>query len=93
MSHNNGDDPKIAIECPACKQRFSAKMPNGEFFNNVYASGFVGAHERLTKCLCGQAFVLVLIQAQTVWGAQPVGDDVVEQVEGSRIVRPTLVVQ
>ncbi len=90
MSDNNGNNPKIPVAC-GCGQSFSASMPEGEFSNNVRTSAILFAHEKLIKCpnaKCRQAFVLVVTGGQVNWGAQAVPQEIVEQVEGSRILRP-----
>lgn len=86
----NGNKPKIPIVCE-CGQSFSAVMPEGEFANNVRTTAILFAHENLVKCpnaKCRQAFVLVATGGQVNWGAQPVPQEIVEQVEGTKIISP-----
>lgn len=88
---NNGEQPRIPITCPVCQQSFSAKMPLGDIVNTLRSSGIIAPHERLTKCICGQAFLLGVTTAQLAWAWQPVGDDVVQEVEGSRVITSRLI--
>lgn len=92
--NNNGDSSKLQIQCPVCNQVFTAKLPRAELFNNVLSSGIVAPHERFQKCQnskCGQAFVLVITGAQLEWNAQAVPPEIVEQVEGTKIITPSLI--
>jgi hypothetical protein len=70
-------------------------MPEGEFSNNVRTSAILFAHEKLVKCpsgTCRQSFVMVALGAQVNWGAQPVPQEIVEQVEGTKIISPLSIV-
>ncbi len=89
---NNGDSQKLQIQCPACNQVWSVRLPRAELFNNVLSSGIVAPHEKFAKCQnqkCAQAFVLVITGAQLDWNAQAVPPEIVEQVEGTKIIMPT----
>lgn len=89
----NGDAPKLQITCPGCKTVFSARLPKLDLLNGLYSSSITGAHPNLIKCIaCGQAFVFIIEGAQVSWNAQVVGPEVVQQVEGSLIVKPGLLV-
>lgn len=82
--------PKLPIVCPSCGQSFSAPLPELEVANNIFVSVITAAHERLVRCICGQHFGLFIAGAQAAWQAVPVGDDVVERVNGSKIIVPKL---
>lgn len=88
---NDNGNPKIPIQCPACQLSFSAPMPAGDLINTLRSSGVIATHERLTKCICGQRFLLGVTAAQLSWAWQPVSDEVVAEVEGTRIITPNLV--
>lgn len=89
----NGSQPKIQIECPACKTVFSVPMPKNEILNGLFSSAIVGPHPRLSKCIaCGQQFLLAISGAQVEWGAMPVGPEIAQQVEGTSLITPSLVV-
>lgn len=91
MSENRTESTKLQIKCPACQQVFSAKLPELEISNALYCSIVTGSHDKLVRCICGQHFVLMIYGAQAVWNCQPVGEDVVEKVSGSKIIKPNLV--
>lgn len=93
MNENGTGKPKVAIVCPACNQSFSAPIPEGDLFNTLRSSGVVAVHSRLTKCLCGQPFLLGVVNAQMQWAAQPVDEETAAQVEASRIITPGLTLQ
>lgn len=90
MSLNGTDKPKLPIVCPSCGQSFSASLPELEIANNLFCSVITAAHSQLVRCICGQHFGLLIVGAQAGWQAAPVGDDVVERVNGSKIIKPTL---
>lgn len=86
----NGDTSKLKIVCPACNQNFSAEAPPLEIANNLRTSVVTAAHSTLTYCInskCRQAFVLMIQGAQVAFNIQPVGPDVVAQIEGSPIIK------
>lgn len=93
MSDNEADEiHKLKIICSKCKQHFSATPTPAEWYNNLRSSVIVFTHNALTKCpKCHQPFLLLM---NGVFSfdiiAQPVDDDVVEQMEGSRLVKPAL---
>ena len=94
MSMNGGpDEGKIKITCPRCTQVFSTPLPEPEISNNLRSSTVAISHEKLVRCInnkCSQPFVLIIQGAQLMMNVQPVNDDVVEKVEGSRLIKPAL---
>lgn len=89
----NGSQPKIQITCPGCKTVFSVAMPKTEILNGLFSSAVIGPHSRLSKCIaCGQQFLLAISGAQVSWGAAPVGAEIAQQVEGTSLITPSLVV-
>lgn len=94
MSANGGpEEGKLKITCPACKQVFSVPLPPPEISNNFRCSVVSVAHDRLIRCIntkCAQPFVMIVQGAQLMMNVQPVGDEVVAQLEGSRIIKPQI---
>ena len=85
--NNNGDKSnKLTIDCPACKQRFSALMPEGEFINRLHVAMFIAALKPF-KCLCGQTFIFGITGGAIQWGAQPVSEEVADKLGMSRILK------
>ena len=92
MSNNNGQ-PKLQITCPGCQTVFSVPLPKMDLQNGLFSSAVIGAHPNLSKCIaCGQQFIMIITGAQVNWTAQPVGPDVAQQVEGTSLVTPSLVI-
>jgi hypothetical protein len=88
----NGDD-KIKIECAKCGQHFSVPMPPVEVSNNLRTSMIIAVHPHLIHCInarCRQAYTYVFGVYTVNISAMPVNDEAVAQVEGSRIIKPTL---
>jgi len=91
MNETNGDN-RMPLVCPRCSQHWSLAPPPPEISNNLRSSSVTIAHEKLVKCpnrKCAQSFVIMIQGCQLVLQVQAVGDDVVEQVEGSKIVKPS----
>lgn len=86
--NNNGDKPdKLTLDCPACKQRFSVPMPEGEFINRL-TMAFFAAPLKPFRCLCGQVFVFGITGGAIQWGAQPVSEEIADKLGMNRILRP-----
>lgn len=89
----NGNDGGMKITCPSCHHVFSATPQKPEFSNNFKVSVVTVSHERLLRCpssKCRQPFVWVVQAAQLMMNVQPVGDEVVEQVEGTKLIKSAL---
>lgn len=89
----NGEQPKLEITCPACAQKFSQPLPPVEISNNFQSSCVTVPHERLIRCTnskCRQPFIFIIQGAQIVFNVQPVGDEIVERIEGSKLVKSAL---
>ena len=89
----NGEAPKIPMKCPACAQQWSIPMPRAEMANNLQTSMVTVAHENVTRCpnnKCRQPFMITIASAQLQFQIVPVDDAIVEQLEGSKIVKPAL---
>ena len=95
MNQQNGGSPKLEIVCPACNQKFSVPLPPPEISNNFRCSVVTVSHDRLLRCenkLCRQPFVFIVQGVQCIMNVQPVGDEVVEQMEGSKIIKPNITI-
>lgn len=88
MSDN---ESKLKLTCTSCQQVWSEKPHAPEISNNLRSSTVTLSHQTLYYCpnnKCRQAFVLMIQGVQLVLNAAPVGDDIVEKVEGSSIIKP-----
>ncbi len=86
------DAPKIPMKCQ-CGQSWSLDMPKAEMANNMQTSVVTVAHPNLVRCIsnkCRQPFIITIAGAQIQFQIVPVDDSIVEQVEGSKIVKPAL---
>jgi len=91
--NNNGAQQKIPVTCPGCQTAFSIAMPRMDIANGLFTSAVIGPHSNLSKCIaCGQQFILMITGAQVQWTATPVGPDVAQQVEGSSLITPGIIV-
>jgi hypothetical protein len=91
MSANNNTD-KIAMQCP-CGQRWSVPMYPPEIMNTLRCSVITVAHEHLIRCpnqKCAQRFIFTLTPSPITYAIMPVGDEIVQQMEGSKIIKPAL---
>lgn len=89
----NGNNEGMQITCPTCAQVFSATPQKPEFSNNFKVSVVTVSHEKLLRCSnskCRQPFVWVVQAAQLMMNVQPVGEEVVEQVEGTKLIKSAL---
>jgi len=89
----NTGPPKIPLICVRCQQHWSVTPNPVEIFNTPRCSGLTMAHERLIRCpsaTCQQPYIITIQQAQLALAVQPVDDALVEQMEGSRLIRPDL---
>lgn len=89
------DGPKIHITCTTCSHQFSIPVPPLEITNNFQCSAILIPHEKLIRCTsgkCRQPYVLMVgvnPDWSIAWNVQPVGEEIVERIEGSRIIKPT----
>lgn len=89
----NGTESKLKLTCTRCNQVWSISPPSPEISNNLRTSVVAIPHEKLVRCpnqKCLQSFVIMIQSVQLMVNAVPVDDDVVEKVEGSKIITPTL---
>lgn len=86
MSQNGTN--KIMIDCPACKQRFSAPAPKTSIINDLSLSMAFATHDKPVRCLCGKFLVVVITRAEISWGAVPIDDEQAGQLGESKIVTP-----
>ena len=87
------DTPRIPMKCPACNQSWSIFMPRAEIANNPQTSVIAVAHSKAERCpnsKCRQPFIIAIAGAQIQYQVIPVEEAVVEQIEGTRIVKPEL---
>jgi transcription elongation factor Elf1 len=85
---NNNGNNKHTIDCTACQQRFSAKMPKIEILNGGHSSVITGVHEQTVKCpKCGQAFLWCITSASRIsWGVTPIAEEYRRRLEGTDII-------
>lgn len=91
MSDNNNTD-KISMKC-GCGQVWSVPMYQPEVMNTLRCSVITVAHEKLITCpnkLCGQKFIFTLTPSPITYAVMPVGAEIVQQMEGSKIIKPGL---
>jgi len=92
MNEQNGTN-KMPLTCGRCGQAWSMDAPVMEISNTLRCSVVPVAHQPLVRCpnnKCRQPYLLGIQQAQVAFFCNAVADDVVEQMEGSKIVKPTL---
>lgn len=85
----NGDN-KAVIDCPVCKQRFSAELPTPTTINTPTFSAMVAPHEKIIRCpnnKCAQPMTFALVSASINWAACAITPEVAEQMSGSRIIQ------
>jgi hypothetical protein len=86
--NQNGND-KVMIDCPNCKQRFSAKMPKPDDpLNTLKATIIVATHEKPVRCICGAYFVFGANAVQIGWTIIPITDEQAATLVESPIVIP-----
>jgi hypothetical protein len=94
MSNDNNGEQRIPVECVLCKQHFSVPFPPIEVLNGLRSSSIVASHPNLIRCpngRCRAPYTLAIVGQYSVsFATVPVNEEAVAQIEGSRIIKPTL---
>jgi len=77
----------IEIKCGACSHLFNYPTPKVETINGITSSAITNFHGGSARCpSCRQGLIVVIAGAQVMWGTQQVSEQVMAQIEGSKVI-------